>query len=84
MACASSRVFLVGILSGPQSGTRIEAPFVCQIPPPTRVSIIDTSDAEGTTTRENAMNKQEAIRNTARAVTAHGLTLPADLDKQIA
>lgn len=29
------------------------------------------------------MSKQEAIRNAARAVTAHGLTLPADLEKQI-
>ncbi|MBR4617618.1 MAG: dynamin family protein [Kiritimatiellae bacterium] len=28
--------------------------------------------------------KQEAIRNAARAVKAHGFTLPADLDKQIA
>ncbi len=30
------------------------------------------------------MSKQEAIRNAARAVKAHGLTLPADLEKQIA
>ena len=30
------------------------------------------------------MSKQEAIRNAASAVKAHGLTLPADLDKQIA
>lgn len=30
------------------------------------------------------MSKQEAIRNAARAVKAHGLSLPADLDKQIA
>lgn len=29
-------------------------------------------------------NKKEAIRNAARAVKAHGLSLPADLDKQIA
>ncbi len=29
------------------------------------------------------MSKQEAIRNAARAVKAHGLTLPADLEKQI-
>ncbi len=30
------------------------------------------------------MSKQEAIRNAARAVKAHGLSLPAELDKQIA
>ena len=30
------------------------------------------------------MSKQEAIRNAASAVKAHGLTLPADLEKQIA
>ena len=30
------------------------------------------------------MSRQEAIRNAARTVKAHGLTLPADLDKQIA
>ena len=30
------------------------------------------------------MSKQEAIRNAVRAVKAHGLSLPADLDKQIA
>ena len=30
------------------------------------------------------MSKQEAIRNAARAVKAHGLTLPVDLEKQIA
>ena len=30
------------------------------------------------------MSKQEAIRNAASAVKAHGLSLPADLDKQIA
>ena len=30
------------------------------------------------------MNKQEAIRNAARAVKAHGFTFPADLEKQIA
>ncbi len=30
------------------------------------------------------MSKQEAIRNAARAVKAHGFTLPADLEKQIA
>ena len=29
------------------------------------------------------MSKQEAIRNAARAVKAHGFTLPADLEKQI-
>ena len=30
------------------------------------------------------MSKQEAIRNAARAVKAHGLSLPSELDKQIA
>ena len=30
------------------------------------------------------MSKQEAIRNAARAVKAHGLAIPADLEKQIA
>ena len=30
------------------------------------------------------MSKQEAIRNAARTVKAHGFTLPADLEKQIA
>jgi len=30
------------------------------------------------------MSKQEAIRNAARTVKAHGFTFPADLDKQIA
>ena len=36
------------------------------------------------TNPKSAMNKQEAIRNAARAVKAHGLSLPSELDKQIA